>query len=86
MPRRSEHYFIAEELLLEGEAVVRKINNAKHMFDNTGLPYPHDAEQLIRARRDDLGKQAMGIWAQAQVHATLASARETAPTGQKETR
>jgi hypothetical protein len=29
-------------------------------------------------RRDALGKQAMGIWAQAQVHATLALAAATA--------
>lgn len=29
-------------------------------------------ETRNEARRDALGKQAMGVWAQAQVHATLA--------------
>lgn len=33
-------------------------------------------------RRDALGKQAMGVWAQAQVHATLA-AREACPRSER---
>lgn len=58
----------AETLLAEGEQVVRKIRDAA--TDN-----PTRNEHEVRLRRDDLGKKAMGIWAQAQVHATLAAAR-----------
>lgn len=57
-----EHYREAERLLAEGAGVVAEIRAAKG--DET--------------RRDALGKQAMGIWAQAQVHATLALAAATA--------
>lgn len=66
------HYEQAERLLAYGVEVVEKIEAADSMFDGP-LPKPHDADARIRARRDDLGKQAMGIWAQAQVHATLAT-------------
>ena len=60
----------------------------------TGPDHYHRAERLAmdglavvaaihatqdETRRDALGKQAMGIWAQAQVHATLALAAATAP-------
>ena len=60
----------------------------------TGPDHYREAERLeaegrsvvsaIRAagdevRRDALGKKAIGIWAQAQVHATLALAAATAP-------
>lgn len=68
----AEHYARAEELLAEGVKVVEKIKAAGVMFDGP-LPLPHDADARIRARRDDLGKKAMGIWAHAQVHATLAT-------------
>lgn len=56
-----EHYREAERLLAAGEAVVREI----------------DAVRYVESRRDALGKQAMGIWAQAQVHATLAQTAAT---------
>lgn len=68
----AEHYTRAEELLAAGIEVVEKIEAAGSMFDGP-LPLPHDADARIRARRDELGKKAMGIWAQAQVHATLAT-------------
>ncbi len=48
----------AERLLKEGVKVVQEIKDVE--------PGPRS-----EARRDALGKQAMGIWAQAQVHATL---------------
>lgn len=60
-----EHYQAAEQLLAEGRVVVAKIRVV------TG-PYPERLE-----RRDDLGKKVMGIWAQAQAHATLALAAAT---------
>ncbi len=57
-----EHWREAERLMAEGAGVVAEIRAAKG--DET--------------RRDALGKQAMGIWEQAQVHATLALAAATA--------
>lgn len=56
-----EHYAEAERLISAGYAVVREIRE---------IP-PHRIDTEVR--RDALGKQAMGIWAQAQVHATLAT-------------
>lgn len=53
-----QHYAEAERLIAAGEEVVKEIRAAKGN----------------ESRRDVLGKQAMGIWAQAQVHATLALA------------
>jgi hypothetical protein len=70
-----EHYDRAEALLAEGAEVVGKIASASddyHPYGSNG-GMTHDA--WVRARRDDLGKKAMGIWAQAQVHATLAIVR-----------
>lgn len=58
-----EHYAAAEQLLADGRAVVSAIRAT-----------PPDQPE----RRDGLGKQAMGIWAQSQVHATLALAAATA--------
>lgn len=57
-----QHYREAERLIAAGEAVAAEIRATKH----------------DEARRDALGKQAMGIWAQAQVHATLAQVAATA--------
>ena len=51
-----QHYAEAERLIAAGEEVVKEIRVAKG----------------YESRRDALGKQAMGIWAQAQAHATLA--------------
>lgn len=56
-----EHYRKAEKLLDEGAGIVRQIKEVP--------PGPGQD-----ARRDALGKQVMGVWAQAQVHATLATA------------
>ncbi len=65
-----QHYAEAERLLAEGEAVVAKIAEANEQCTAVGV-----FEQLtLTNRMDELGKKAMGIWAQAQVHATLAAA------------
>lgn len=64
-----DHRREAERLIAEGERVAARIA-AVHED-----PLTMDE---VRARRDDLGKKAMGIWAQAQVHATLALASVTA--------
>jgi hypothetical protein len=62
----SEHYAVAEQLLKEGEVIVEKIRRVQDS----------DALQETKDRlADNYGKKAMGIWAQAQVHATLSTAR-----------
>jgi hypothetical protein len=60
----TEHYWEAERLIAVGESVVQEIRDIRRK----GV---EDAA-WVESRRDALGKQAMGIWAQAQVHATLA--------------
>lgn len=67
-----EHYRAAESLLAEGVRTVARIASIQE--DPLTM-------SEVRAARDDLGKKAMGIWAQAQVHATLAVAAATAMTG-----
>ncbi|QDH92843.1 hypothetical protein KNU62_gp58 [Gordonia phage Bakery] len=67
-----QHYQAAERLIEEGRETVAKIA-AVHEDPMT--------MDEVRARRDDLGKRAMGIWAQAQAHATLALAAATALSG-----
>jgi hypothetical protein len=57
-----EHYQEAERLIVAGRAVVEEIRAA---VDDSH-------------RRDELGKQAMGIWAQATAEATLALTAATA--------
>lgn len=59
-----DHYFAAEKLLDEGVATLDKIRDA--------------AQEGDMDLADAYGKEAMGIWAQAQVHATLALAAATA--------
>lgn len=59
-----EHYDQAEALLTEGTEVINKITSDP---DN----YP------VGPHRNELRKKAMGIWAQAQVHATLAGVHPT---------
>lgn len=65
---RLQHYIEAERLLDEGVKVIDAIRIAGDQ--------PRNVTE-IRQTRDDLGKKAMGIWAQAQVHATLANAAPT---------
>lgn len=63
-----DHYLRAEALMAEGEAVVHEIQLA-------GSRRPDLNAAELDVVRDRLGKKAMGIWAQAQVHATLATTR-----------
>lgn len=71
-----EHYTEAERLLDEGVKVVNRIANVanepypEHVMDMGEDEYTREWQER---RRDALGKKAMGIWAQAQVHATLAA-------------
>lgn len=74
---RLHHYIEAERLLAEGVEVVNKIASATTDYHPYGANGGMTQEVWVRARRDDLGKKAMGIWAQAQVHATLANAAPT---------
>lgn len=62
-----EHYERAEALLAEGVKVVEKIRDRADARYLIGEDWDRYTRQM-----DELGKQAMGIWAQAQVHATLA--------------
>ena len=63
-----EHYERAEALLAVGVKVVEKIAD-----DNDRREVIGEEWDMITRRMDERGKQAMGIWAQAQVHATLAT-------------
>ena len=64
---RREHYVAAEALLDEGVAVVKRISSLAGMRQMSG-----QAEAArFTVEMDELGKKAMGIWAQAQVHALL---------------
>lgn len=58
MTERIDHAIVAHHILDVGESAVRKLRAAHADQDH--------------AAADDYGKQAMGCWAQAQVHATLA--------------
>lgn len=75
-----EHYDRAEALLDAGVNVVARIgelaNERYGRHDRgSGSSYERCTQQM-----DELGKKAMGIWAQAQVHATL-SAISLPPAG-----
>lgn len=63
------HYAEAERLLTIATEVGREITATRE-----DPRWPGEA----RVRRDDLGKQATGLFARAQVHATLALAAATA--------
>ncbi len=58
MSERIGHAAVAEGILSAGQEVIGKIRDAHALGD--------------RRAADDYGKKAMGCWAQAQVHATLA--------------
>jgi len=68
------HYQRAENLLEDGRRVVDQIRSISELrqplIDDDGDPdqIAHDTRRM-----DELGKKVMGIWAQAQVHATLAT-------------
>jgi|DEB19_MinimDraft_2_1074335.scaffolds.fasta_scaffold61937_2 hypothetical protein len=65
----SHHKDRAEELIKEGERVASQISRLKD--DRSGAT--GGLRDDFTERMDELGKKAMGIWAQAQVHATLAT-------------
>jgi len=65
-----EHYREAERLIESGERVMEEIRAAKG----------------DEACRDALGKQAVGTWQQAQVHATLALADAIRKSGERSER
>lgn len=75
MPNQTQHFIEAERLLAEGVKTVNRIREMddlrrKYAFGEVD----EDSDSFRRATRymDELGKKVMGIWAQAQVHATLA--------------
>lgn len=76
-----EHYAEAERLIAEGEKVVGKIGDLAMKrvsitaTKNLGALGPFDDARVadLTTRMDEYGKKAMGIWTQAQVHATLAT-------------
>lgn len=68
-----EHYEQAEALLTEGVDIV---NTIAMLADARAMEHANertDRARDVTQRMDELGKKAMGIWAQAQVHATLAT-------------
>jgi hypothetical protein len=77
-----EHYTEAERLIVEGEKVVGKIGDLAMKrvsitaSKNLGALGLYDAARVadLTIKMDEYGKKAMGIWAQAQVHATLCRA------------
>ena len=83
-----EHYREAERILASGEYAVTRIGELadarKKLLEEWGdgepalwlTPQQEAVQEAITAGMDEFGKKAMGCWAQAQVHATLA----TAPT------
>lgn len=85
MSDRTTHYREAEALLAEGVEAVTRIEEAAALRQRLledhlgpdGFSVENDevAAQIraITAGMDAYGRKAMGIWAQAQVHATLAT-------------
>lgn len=95
---RAEHYAEAERLLEEGVGVVQRIGElnerrrelAERIHSDTD-PVPTNAVwagehqvDSMTIRMDELGKKVMGIWAQAQVHATLAAVQAHGVASQAE--
>lgn len=77
-----EHYACAESLLADGAEVVKRISEAARMREAFQVQYRQSNSdhitlgELLREkteRIDELSRKAAGIWAQAQVHATLAA-------------
>jgi len=73
--KRAEHYRIADRLLRDGVATHDKISE----LDDARKAYSADSDEYADLTRqmDEYGKKAMGIWAQAQAHATLAAVHES---------
>lgn len=78
MATRVRHYMDAEDLLAEGVGVVKKISiladARRKLADDNEFGTNALAIEAMTELMDEYGKKAMGIWAQAQVHATLATA------------
>lgn len=82
----AEHYEAAEIVLEKGEYAVTRIGELsdareellKRWGDGEAATWLTSEQQSVRDAitefMDELGKKAMGCWAQAQVHATLATA------------
>jgi len=76
-----EHYAVAEGLLAEGVDTVRKIRALadrrrlllEECEDRTDLELAQEPFADLTRMMDEHGKKVMGLWAQAQVHATLAT-------------
>lgn len=82
-----EHKQEAERLLLEGVKIVRMISGANDERKALRRQYQGLQQDSLEARRltermDELGKKVMGIWAQAQVHATLSTGKLFSPSGE----
>lgn len=58
----TDHADEARRILADGESAISKLRSAQHRGEASSA--------------DDYGKKAMGCWAQAQVHATLALAEQ----------
>lgn len=89
---QEQHKAAAEALLEQGIEVVGKLRKLsdlrKNLTDQAGDLDPWDVVAHARADKrfealsqlmDERGKQAVGIWAQAQVHATLATIPDPFP-------
>lgn len=74
---RAWHYARTESLIERGMAVVSKLSDTADGRKAYGSDQ-HEYHDLTR-QMDEYGKKAMGIWAQAQVHATLASGNNDPP-------
>lgn len=83
MATRREHYKAAEQILAEGERevlLIRELNGIRSNLQSSGSDHATDYLNLTD-QMDEAGKKAMGCWAQAQVHATLAMALEVVSDG-----
>lgn len=65
------HYDEAEQLLCEGAASAARIRELAEA--RKGWPEGSDGWASLTRQMDAYGKKCMGIWAQAQVHATLST-------------
>lgn len=76
MPNQTQHFIEAEKLLAEGVKTVnriREMDDLRRTYAFGEIDEDSDSFRRLTRYMDELGKKAMGIWAQAQVHATLAT-------------